>query len=290
MTQNHHHHQSAEHTGAHPHEHSHSPEDEERMATMLDLDAQVLADHLAEINAWVWQHTTHATRIADLGSGTGTGTIALARKFEDGTVFAVDSSATMLERLGHKVQELGLADRVVKTHANLDAQFPELKDLDLVWAALSMHHVANPDKTFSDVFAALKPGGTFAVIEMDGFPRYLPQDLDLGEPGLESRIRALTDNRSWNKYPDWEIGLTATGFDVEQREFSYDFLPAPEVVGPYVQILLGNVRSGVAEDLSDDDLATIDTLLDQDHPAALVNRSDLRLRGARTVWLATKPA
>lgn len=292
MTSTHHQHgqHSTEHTGAHSHDHSHShsPEDEARLATLLDLDASVLAEHLAEVTGWVVANAGNPRKIADLGSGTGTGTIALAQRFPQGTVYAIDTSASMLERLHTKVAGLGLAERVKNVHADLDSRWPEIDHLDLVWAASSMHHVANPAQTFADVFAALNPGGVFAVIEMDGFPRYIPQDARLGTHGLEARIRAIIDNRGWNKYPDWETDLVAAGFEVEQRVFSYDFAPDPKVVGPYAQLMLGNVRTGIADELGAEDVTIIDALLDHDNPAALVNRSDIRLHGARTVWLARK--
>lgn len=291
MTDNHHQHKhshhSTEHTGSHSHEHS--PEDEARMAKLLDLDASVLAEHLAEVTNWVTSNAGAAQRIADLGSGTGTGTIALAQRFTQGTVYAIDTSASMLERLHNKVATLGLDQRVINVHADLDSHWPEIDHLDLVWAASSMHHVANPAKTFADVFAALNSGGVFAVIEMDGFPRYMPEDQELGTQGLEARIRAIIDNRGWNKYPDWETDLVAAGFEVEQRVFSYDFAPELDVLGPYTELMLGNVRKGIADQLSAQDIAIIDALLDHENPAALVNRNDVRLRGARTVWLARKP-
>lgn len=289
MSENHHQHghHSTEHTGSHSHEHS--PEDEARMAKLLDLDASVLAEHLAEVTNWVTSNAGTAQKIADLGSGTGTGTIALAQRFTQGTVYAVDTSTSMLDHLHNKVVALGLDERVVNLHADLDAQWPEIDQLDLVWAASSMHHVANPAKTFAEVFAALNSGGVFAVIEMDGFPRYLPEDLELGTQGLEARIRAIIDNRGWNKYPDWETDLVAAGFEVEQRVFSYDFAPEPDVAGPYAELMLGNVRAGAADQFSPEDLPIIDALLDQANPTALVNRTDIRLRGARTVWLARKP-
>lgn len=259
------------------------------MATMLDLDASVLADHLAEVTDWVANLAGAPQKIADLGSGTGTGTRALAQRFETATIYAVDSAESMLERLGRKMAENGLADRVVQVHADLDNQWPDLKELDLIWAASSMHHVANPSKTFADAFGALKPGGMFAVVEMDGFPHYLPENLGIGEPGLETRIRAVIDNRGWNKYPDWEPQLVAAGFEVQQREFTYDFAPDPSVVAPYAHVMLANVRAGLADQLSAEDLATIDALLDQRNPEALVNRTDLQLRGGRTVWAARRP-
>lgn len=258
------------------------------MAKILDLDASVLAEHLAEVTDWVAGLAGSPRRIADLGSGTGTGTRALAQRFEGATIHAVDSSGSMLERLGHNMAAHGLDGRVAKVHADLDNQWPDLGELDLVWAASSMHHVAQPSKTFADVFGALKPGGLFAVVEMDGFPRYLPNTPVPGEPGLEARIRAIVDERGWNKYPDWEPQLVAEGFEVEQREFTYDFAPDPAVVGPYAELMLSNVRTGIADQLTAEDLATIDALLDRSNPEALVNRTDLRLRGGRTVWAARR--
>ena len=277
------------HASTSEHGHSHEHPDDQGMAEMLDMDAALQATHLSEITAWVAERAGTPASIIDLGAGTGNGTLALAGHFEAATVFAVDSSEEMLGRLAAKAEARGLGGRVVKVHADLDARWPELGTADLAWAASSIHHVADPDKVFGEVFAALNPGGLFAVVEMDSFPRFLPADIGIGEPGLEDRCHRLIDEQGWNAHPDWQPQLEAAGFEVEQRTFTYELSPDPEAMAAYSRLWLGRTRTGLEDKLSPADLATMDALLDPGNPAGLEHRTDLTLRGSRTVWAARRP-
>lgn len=48
------------------------------------------------------------------------------------------------------------------------------------------------------------------------------------------------------------------------------------------------MRAALADRLDADDLATLDTLLDSDGPLSLVQREDLSVHGARTIWIARR--
>lgn len=275
---------SQNHRTHRPHNHA----DDERMATLLDLDASAQAVHLAELTDWVAGLAGNPETIVDLGAGTGTGTLALAKRFQEATVYAVDNSELMLERLGRKIDEHGLDGRVHRFHADLDTQWPPLGQLDLAWAASSIHHVADPNKVFGEVFAALNPGGLFAVVEMDAFPRFLPEDIGFGMPGLEERCHQANDSEGRNSHPDWRGQLEQAGFDVERRVFSYALTPDSTVMEPYARVVLGNFRATLGDRLSPVDLESIDALLDPASPASLAHRTDLLLRGSRTVWAARR--
>src|ERR1035437_8261020 len=146
-------------------------------------------------------------RILDLGSGTGTGAFALLQRFEGTEVIALDISAQLLSRLRDKARVLGVADRVRTVQADLDAGWPAVDTVDLVWASSSLHHLADPDRVLIEVFAALRPGGLLAVIEMGSFPRFLPDDLGFGHPGVEARCHAVLAERRADDMPhlgsDW---------------------------------------------------------------------------------------
>src|SRR5215207_3169889 len=90
------HHHDHDHDAPHDHPHGreHDAGDDE-MAQLLDLDAEVLAEHLASIVAWL-PVTAAPRRIVDLGCGTGTGTFALLRRFPEAEVVAVDASSHYL--------------------------------------------------------------------------------------------------------------------------------------------------------------------------------------------------
>ncbi|MEU8509305.1 hypothetical protein AB0C40_32355 [Streptomyces brevispora] len=60
-------------------------------AEILELDAEVLRTYLSELTAWLGELSDREPgHIVDLGSGTGTGAIALARRFPRAEVSAVD--------------------------------------------------------------------------------------------------------------------------------------------------------------------------------------------------------
>lgn len=273
------------------------------MAEILDLDAEVLHSYLTEVTGLLGELTTDAPprRILDLGSGTGTGTLALLGQFDGAEAVALDLSEEMLHRVTAKVRDAGVAaERVRTVRADLDAEWPDgLGPVDLVWASASLHHMSDPDRTLSDILGVLRPGGLFAVVEMDAspFPRFLSEELEaaLGSPGLEERCQAAVDRQHTEAVPhlgdDWGARLTAAGFVVEaERRFDIRLTaPAPAATGRYAQLSLGRLRDHQADGLSADDLAALAVLLDGDGPESILRRDDLTVRTARTLWVARRP-
>ena len=108
------------------HHHQHDPAAESdwaAMAELLDLDADVLHSYLSEVTAWVYQRSAELPRrrILDLGSGTGTGALALVQCFAEADVIALDKSGPLLARCQAKARELGVEDRIRTVQADLDA-------------------------------------------------------------------------------------------------------------------------------------------------------------------------
>ena len=265
------------------------------MAELLDLEAEVLHAYLSGVIDWVGGLAAgHPRRIADLGAGTGTGTFALLRHFETADAVAVDVSAPMLDRLQVKARELGVADRIRTVQADLDAGWPDIGPVELVWASNSVHHLADPDRVLAQVFTALQPGGLLAVAEMDAFPRFLPDDPGLGRPGLEERCEAARAAKHASEMPnlgaDWGPHLTAAGFTIEaERSFAIDLEPPlPGAARRFAQASLRRLRSGLESQLSAEDLATLDSLADGDGPGSVLRRGDLTVRTTRTVWAARR--
>jgi SAM-dependent methyltransferase len=305
------------------HHHQHGPDAETdpaaetALAELLDLDAEVLHSYLSEVTGWVRELAADPPprRILDLGSGTGTGTLALLERFGRADVIAVDISAEMLHRLADKARALGVAGQVRTVQADLDAAWPAVGLADLVWASASLHHLADPDRVLTEVFAALRPGGLLVVAELDSFPRFLPDDLGLGRPGLETRCHDALDQDRAALLPhlgsDWGARLSGAGFIVEaERPFVIELTPPlPAAASRYVQASLRRLRSGLGGQLHDsqthdgqvldgqvldmrisaEDLATLDTLIDSDGPDGVRQRDDLSVRTTRTVWVARRP-
>ena len=219
----------------------------------------------------------------------------MRQRFELADVVALDKSAQLLDRLTGKARDLGVADRVRTIQADLDAAWPTIDAVDLVWASSALHHMADPDRVLTEGFAAIHPGGLLAVVEMDSFPRFLPDDLGLGQPGLEARCHAILADRRADELPhlgsDWGSRLSQAGFTIEaERPFDIDLTPPlPAATGRYAHASLRRIRSSLDDRIAAADLATLDTLLDSDGPDGLLQRDDLTVRTARTGWVARRP-
>jgi SAM-dependent methyltransferase len=294
---NHHHHHQAAGAGANSAAgHAAPGPDDAALAELLDLDAEVLRSYLSEVTAWVRDLAAGRPvgRILDLGSGTGTGALALADRFPGAEVIAVDLSAEFLARLADKARQFGLTDRIRTVQADLDAGWPAIGPVDLIWASNSLHHTADPDRVLAEVSGALRPGGRLALAEMDSLPRFLPDDLGLGEPGLEARCHAILAEAMVTEVPhlgdDWATRLAKAGFTIEaERAFAIDLTPPlPAATARYAQATLSRMRSGLDGRISPGDLATLDMLIGGDGPASVLHRDDLTVRGARTVWIARR--
>ncbi|GAA0230773.1 methyltransferase domain-containing protein [Actinomadura nitritigenes] len=285
-------HQGAPHGHhAHGHRHDHGTVDQ---AEILDLDAEILAEHTASITAWL-PLPTSPDHVVDLGCGTGAGTFALLDRFPDAHVTAIDASAEHLERLRTKARARGVQDRVRTAQADLDEDvWPDLGSPDLVWASASMHHMADPGRALRNVHDALAPGGLFAVVELAGHPRFLAANAPEDRPGLEERVHAAADRLQVQHMPhrgaDWGPMLTAAGFTVEgERTIAVNIEGShSEAIGLYALGVLQRIRSVTAGTLSPEDLTALDQLLDTSSPHSILRRDDLTARTERTAWAARR--
>ncbi|MFF3438619.1 class I SAM-dependent methyltransferase [Streptosporangium sp. NPDC002721] len=289
MTRTHTH--TPHHGASHGHHHERDTGGE---AEILDLDAEVLAEHTASITAWLPLETS-PRQIVDLGCGTGTGTFALLDRFPDAHVTAVDTSTEHLQRLRAKACARGVEERVRTVQADLDEDaWPDLGSPDLIWASASMHHMARPERALHAVHDALAPGGLFAVVELAGHPRFLPGDAPEDRPGLEERVHAAADRLQAELMPhrgaDWGPMLTAAGFTVEgERTVAVNIEgDHNEAIGRYALGVLQRIHSFVADMLSPEDLAALARLLDTGGPHSVLRRDDLTVRTERTVWAARR--
>jgi SAM-dependent methyltransferase len=264
----------------------------EHMADLLDLDAEVLSEYHREVAEWVSANLTERARVIDLGAGTGTGTLALARQLPDAEVIALDVDEEMLTCIQNKARTSGLADRIRTVRADLDQAWPDLKPADLVWAANSLHHMGSPARAVAQIYGLLRPGALLAATELESFPRFLT---DPAGAALEERIHTAMaqgrDEAGLHMHEDWPARFTAAGFAVEsERRFVIALQPPPDSpsadsVSRYALVTLCRARHSLQDKLSADDIAQLDALA-----SALPSRADLTVRTTRTVWLARKPA
>ncbi|MER7314854.1 MULTISPECIES: class I SAM-dependent methyltransferase [Streptomyces] len=281
------------------HRHGHAAPDgagpRDGLARLLDLDAELFAPY----RAGVLDRLAHlagdgVSRITDLGAGTGTGTFALLERFPGARVTAVDTSPDMLALLTAAARERGLDGRLATLEADVTEGLPGPAGADLVWASAALHHFGEPAAALAGIRAALRPGGLLAVAEMDGMPRFLPEDVVPDRPGLEGRLRAALDALHAERVPhlgdDWGAHLTAAGFTVE-LEHAEDLelrAPLPEGAGLYAYLVLARVRETLDGRVAGEDLAALDALVGGG-PDDVRHRDDLVVRSRRELWVARRP-
>jgi tRNA (cmo5U34)-methyltransferase len=100
----------------------------------------------------------------DFGCGTGLVTLKLQPLVR--SITGVDTSRGMIDILESKVRGLGLA--------NVRTQFVDLEQggkvagrYHLIVSSMTLHHVTNPAPLIGQLAAALLPGGTLAVADLD---------------------------------------------------------------------------------------------------------------------------
>ncbi|CAN5349025.1 methyltransferase domain-containing protein [soil metagenome] len=282
----------------HEHDHSHETHDHDAdgsgLAELLDLDAEVLAGPLNAVRDDIASLLDAPLRsILDLGAGTGTGTFGLLEHFPEAHALAIDGSSDMLERLRQRAEQRGLSERVTTLQADLDEGVPGVDAVDLAWASASLHHLADPDRTLTQVVGAIRPGGLLAVVELTDFTRFL----DDGTPGgdAEANAHALMASDRAADLPamgsDWGSRLTRAGFVIElDRAIAVDLAPPlADVVGAYAFASLTRIRGALGDRLEAADREQLDRLLDGGS-SDVRHRDDLHVRTDRQLRIARRPA
>jgi SAM-dependent methyltransferase len=206
-----HQHRQHEH---HEHRHQQDDRDQQALRRVLDFDAEVFGDNLGAVLDRTG--VLAARRVVDLGAGTGAGSRLLRQRFPEASVLCVDNDPAMLDRL--RAQGFAVVE------ADLDQGYPAAAGsagtgssasaeaaVDLIWAASSLHHVAQPDRLLAGARQALAPDGVLAVVELAGLPRFLARP---AEAALEQRCHTAAAAEGWNNYPDWTPVIENAGFVV----------------------------------------------------------------------------
>jgi trans-aconitate 2-methyltransferase len=180
----------------------------------LDWDADTYARVAGGIHALgheVLERTELSGRevVLDAGCGSGELTAELADRVPRGRVYAVDASPRMVELARDRLGERA----TVWQQDLLDLEVPE--PVDLVFSAATFHWIADHDRLFARVHAALKPGGRLVA--------------QCGGAGNIAAIRVAIEAVSGDTWTPWhfatpqetEARLRAAGF-AEARAWLYE--------------------------------------------------------------------
>jgi trans-aconitate 2-methyltransferase len=147
--------------------------------------------------------------VLDAGCGSGELTAELANRVPRGRVYGVDGSPRMVELARER-----LGDRATVWQQDLlDLEVPE--PVDLIFSAATFHWIADHDRLFARLHAALKPGGRLVA--------------QCGGAGNIAAIRAAIEEVSGDTWTPWnfatpqetEARLRAAGF-AEARAWLYE--------------------------------------------------------------------
>jgi hypothetical protein len=166
---------------------------------------------------------------------------------------------------------------------------------------MSLHHVGDEVAALRALRDVLASHGLLVIAEFGDVPtRVLPDDLDVGRPGLADRVERASG--SW--YAAMRAGLdgsvpsrdvptmvAAAGLDVVGARLVRERFDAP-LPAAARQVVLGQVRRAreqLADRLDADDLAALDVLGDADDPRGVQHRDDVALDASRQIVLARVP-
>ncbi|MFD8913671.1 class I SAM-dependent methyltransferase [Streptomyces sp. NPDC059575] len=297
----HDHHQHHEHHEAHGH--NHTDLDWAEQGPMLEAQAELYTPAYEQAIAWLAEQVPAPKLIVDAGSGPGVVACLFAWAFPQAHVVAVDGAAPLLERAQARAEQQGLGDRFSTLTGELPDVLEKLdRPVDLLWASRSLHHLGDQRAALTAFGEHLAPGGTLALLE-GGLPaRFLPRDIGIGRPGLQSRLTALEEewfarmraglSGAVPETEDWPALLTSAGLrPTRTRSFLLDVpAPATEQARAHVATTLTRLRDAAPDDLAPEDRTTLDRLVDPADPASVHQRPDVFLLDAYTVYTAVRPA
>jgi 2-polyprenyl-3-methyl-5-hydroxy-6-metoxy-1,4-benzoquinol methylase len=102
--------------------------------------------------------------VADIGCGSGRALIAMARAFPKSRFVGYELFAPFISRARANADASGLAGRVRFEHHDVVEGLPERYDLITSFDVL--HDIANPRAVLHGIRSALRPGGTYLVLEI----------------------------------------------------------------------------------------------------------------------------
>lgn len=108
--------------------------------------------------------------IADVGAGTGVFVDFFAQDVtKDGRVYAVDLAPNFVERLRERAASRKQTQVEVILCTERDVSLPEAS-VDTVFTCDTYHHFEYPQATLASIHRALRPGGTFVVVDFERIP------------------------------------------------------------------------------------------------------------------------
>lgn len=121
-------------------------------------------------------HLTPASRIADIGCGSGGQTMVMARH-SPGHITGIDLFPAFIELFNSNARKLNLQERVTGRVGSMEKLAFEAEELDLIWSEGAIYNIGF-ERGLNEWRGFLKPGGFIAVSEASWFTEERPAEID----------------------------------------------------------------------------------------------------------------
>jgi len=297
-TANHHEH---DHGQAHDHHHGHGRGEHGFNAESLRNNDLLYRDVYRAALDWLDAPPGASAMEAGCGAGGFTEILADAVVPHGGTVVAFDEAHEMLDATRELIESGPHAASVTYERGDIGATPFADGTFDLVWSSRTVHHLADQLAGVRELARVVRGGGKLTLREGSIRTRFLPDDIGIGEPGLEDRLdvafhRWFTAGvrAGGVRYPfGWTQMLRDAGLtDVTARTFMLEALP------PFTDVQIAymgrHLRRWVDNDdrralLDDGDADVLTSLLDPASTHYVFKRPDLYLHEMVTVYVGTAP-
>ncbi len=121
-------------------------------------------------------HLTPASRIADIGCGSGGQTMVMARH-APGHITGIDLFPAFIELFNSNARKLNLQERVTGKVGSMEKLAFEAEELDLIWSEGAIYNIGF-ERGLNEWRGFLKTGGFIAVSEASWFTEERPAEID----------------------------------------------------------------------------------------------------------------
>jgi cyclopropane fatty-acyl-phospholipid synthase-like methyltransferase len=115
-------------------------------------------------------------KIADIGCGTGSHTVTLAKN-TNAQIIGIDLFPAFLEKLENRTRELGLQDRITTLTQSMDDLPFENNEFDIIWSEGAIYNIGF-EAGVKNWKAYLKTGGYLCVSEITWITNSRPRELE----------------------------------------------------------------------------------------------------------------
>ena len=288
------------HRHGHDHDHGHGDEHEHGFNLESLRNNDLLYEEVyRQVIEWLALPVGASVMEAGSGAGGFTALLADAAVPAGGHVTALDESQGMLDATREQIERGPHGASVSYRQGDIGKLPFESATFDLVWASRTVHHLGDQLAGVKELARVVAPGGRLALREGSIRTRFLPDDIGVGEPGLEDRLdvawhRWFTANVRGDgvRYPfGWTQMLAEAGLtDVTAKTFMLEALP------PFTEVQISymgrHLRRWVESEerkamLGSGDAEVLAALTDPTNDAYVFKRSDLYLHEMVTVYVGT---